>query len=272
MDLSTTHAIQESAALSLAGQLTFPELLQRLSRAGVERYHADYTRQEITYYLATGESVVVSTSHTAHPTGKTFDARAVADAVKQSQRNEHSYADFVRKTMAAGCVGYFVQITGQKVLYFGRNGECHIERFPTAIAAKPKVTGLLETALAVSNVEQSAAFYERLFGFPRLLTTERLIALDVVGRDVLLLFLKGVTEDPFTLPGGVIPGHGSSGRHHLAFSVTADEIPAWKRRLEDERVAVESVVTWPGGAESVYFRDPDQHLLELITPGFWATY
>lgn len=174
--------------------------------------------------------------------------------------------------MAAGCVGYFVQITGQQVLYFGRNGECHIELFPAAIAAKPKVTGLFETALAVKNVEHSAAFYERLFGFARLLTTERLVALDVVGRDVLLLFLKGATDDPFRLPGGVIPGHGSSGRHHLAFSVTADEIDTWKSHLEAEAVPIESVVTWPGGAESVYFRDPDQHLVELITPGFWATY
>jgi catechol 2,3-dioxygenase-like lactoylglutathione lyase family enzyme len=37
-------------------------------------------------------------------------------------------------------------------------------------------------------------------------------------------------------------------------------------------VAVESVVTWPGGARSVYFRDPDGNLVELISRGFWATY
>jgi hypothetical protein len=31
-------------------------------------------------------------------------------------------------------------------------------------------------------------------------------------------------------------------------------------------------VTWPGGTRSFYFRDSDQHLIELITPGFWAIY
>ena len=37
-------------------------------------------------------------------------------------------------------------------------------------------------------------------------------------------------------------------------------------------VAVESVVTWPRGAKSIYFRDPDGNLAELISPGFWATF
>jgi len=37
-------------------------------------------------------------------------------------------------------------------------------------------------------------------------------------------------------------------------------------------VPVESVVTWPRGAQSIYFRDPDENLVELITPGFWANY
>ncbi len=34
--------------------------------------------------------------------------------------------------MAAGCVGYFVQITGRRVIYFGRSGESHVEQFPPA--------------------------------------------------------------------------------------------------------------------------------------------
>jgi hypothetical protein len=31
-------------------------------------------------------------------------------------------------------------------------------------------------------------------------------------------------------------------------------------------------VAWPRGAKSVYFRDPDGNLAELISPGFWAIY
>lgn len=124
-------AMRECAAGSLTGTLTFPEIIGRLASHGVERYHADYSRQETTYYLANGESLVVPVPHPDHETAVPFSAAEVEAAVRQSQRNEHSYLDFVRKTMAAGCVGYFVQITGRQVQYFGRNGEAHVERFPS---------------------------------------------------------------------------------------------------------------------------------------------
>lgn len=119
---------------ALNAELTFPETIGTLAQMGVERYHADYSRQEITYYLPDGESLIVTTAHPSHPTGTDFSAPAVEAAVRQSQRNEHTYLDFIQKTMAAGCVGYFVQITGRRVIYFGRNGDCHIEHFPPAPA------------------------------------------------------------------------------------------------------------------------------------------
>jgi hypothetical protein len=31
-------------------------------------------------------------------------------------------------------------------------------------------------------------------------------------------------------------------------------------------------VVWPEGSTSIYFRDPDGHLLELVTPGLWPNY
>lgn len=61
-----------------------------------------------------------------------FASSSIEAAVRQSQRHEHTYLDFVSKTMAAGCVGYFVQITGRRVIYFGRNGDSQVEHFPTA--------------------------------------------------------------------------------------------------------------------------------------------
>lgn len=117
---------------SLSGELTFPEIVGKLMAIGVERYHADYTRQEITYYLADGGSLVVPCLPAADDTAMEFSAADLEAAVRQSQRNEHTFADFVRKTMTAGCVGYFVQITGRRVHYFGRGGEIHTELFPPA--------------------------------------------------------------------------------------------------------------------------------------------
>ena len=135
-----------------------------------------------------------------------------------------------------------------------------------------QVKGILETALYVADPAATAAFYRRVFGFPVLLESDRLIAPDVAGRNVLLLFRTGATGQPFDTGGGVIPAHAGVPPTHFAFSVAAEDVEPWAEKLRAEGVAVESVVTWPRGAKSVYFRDPDGNLAELITPGFWATY
>ena len=51
-----TQVIQGCARGALTGEIAFPEIVGRLARIGMERYHADYSRQEITYYLANGDS------------------------------------------------------------------------------------------------------------------------------------------------------------------------------------------------------------------------
>ena len=38
------------------------------------------------------------------------------------------------------------------------------------------------------------------------------------------------------------------------------------------RGSLEGRTEWPRGGVSVYFRDPDGHLLELATPGLWEGY
>jgi catechol 2,3-dioxygenase-like lactoylglutathione lyase family enzyme len=133
----------------------------------------------------------------------------------------------------------------------------------------PHVYGILETALYVNDLQRSAEFYQRIFHFSTLLDSDRLIALDVGDRDVLLLFKRGATYEPMATPGGIIPAHDGTGRNHFAFAIDGDDVMPWQRELESLNIAVESVVQWPGGATSVYFRDPDEHLVELITGDFW---
>jgi uncharacterized protein YbcV (DUF1398 family) len=132
MNSEQTQVIQGCTRAALTGELTFPEIVVRLAEIGVERYHADYSRQEITYYFPDGRSLVVAALHASHATAVEFSPSVVESAVRQSQRNEHTYLEFIRKTMGAGCVGYFVQIAGRRVIYFGRNGESHVEHFPPA--------------------------------------------------------------------------------------------------------------------------------------------
>jgi catechol 2,3-dioxygenase-like lactoylglutathione lyase family enzyme len=136
----------------------------------------------------------------------------------------------------------------------------------------PKVNGILETAIYADDLQTSATFYRDLFGFETLLESDRLIALDVAGKSVLLIFKSGATREPFETPGGTIPGHCATGSTHFAFSIDSPDILSWQQRLESSGVVVESIVKWPTGAQSLYFRDPDNHLVELITAGFWRIY
>lgn len=136
----------------------------------------------------------------------------------------------------------------------------------------PAVNGIIETALYVADLPAAAEFYRRVFGFRTLLESDRLIALGVADRNVLLLFKQGATDQPFDTGGGIIPGHSGAGPSHFAFSIAAEDVDTWRQELERQRVPIESVVTWPGGAKSLYFRDPDRHVVELLTPGFWAIY
>ncbi|MBS0262749.1 MAG: VOC family protein [Planctomycetes bacterium] len=131
---------------------------------------------------------------------------------------------------------------------------------------------LLETALYVGDLPRSREFYSTLFGFEVMTQDDRFCAFSVPGRGVLLLFLQGATRSAVASPGGLIPPHDGSGQTHLAFAIAANELPVWEARLAEQGVPLESRVTWPRGGTSLYFRDPDEHLVELATPGVWPIY
>ncbi|MGH9720929.1 MAG: VOC family protein [Bryobacteraceae bacterium] len=133
----------------------------------------------------------------------------------------------------------------------------------------PEITGVLETSLYVADVARSKRYYTETLGFEPLVEDERFCALSVAGRHVLLLFKQGASTEPMPIAGGLIPPHDGSGDLHLAFAIPATELAEWERRLAG---SIESTVIWPRGGASLYFRDPDHHLIELVTPGCWAIY
>ena len=136
----------------------------------------------------------------------------------------------------------------------------------------PPLARVLESALYVDDLARSRRFYAEAFGARVLLDSPRLVALDVGGTSVLLLFQRGATGEPLPTAGGVVPPHGAAGAQHLAFAISPDQLEPWRARLRDAGVALESEVTWARGGTSLYVRDPDGHSIELATPGVWATY
>jgi catechol 2,3-dioxygenase-like lactoylglutathione lyase family enzyme len=136
----------------------------------------------------------------------------------------------------------------------------------------PTILGVLETVLYVDAFERACPFYEQVLGLNSIYRDQRLCAYDVGARGVLLLFLRGHSLETVRLSGGTIPPHDGHGPVHIAFSIAADELAAWETRLAEAAIAIEGRTRWPRGGLSIYFRDPDRHLVELATPGLWPGY
>jgi catechol 2,3-dioxygenase-like lactoylglutathione lyase family enzyme len=136
----------------------------------------------------------------------------------------------------------------------------------------PQLSGVIETALYVDDLDRARVFYQEVLGLEALTADSRFVAFDVGGRSVLLLFRRGSAPETIQLPGGTIPPHDGSGPIHMAFAIPAAELPVWEEALGERNVAIEGRTDWPRGGKSIYFRDPDNHLLELATPGIWKIY
>jgi catechol 2,3-dioxygenase-like lactoylglutathione lyase family enzyme len=131
----------------------------------------------------------------------------------------------------------------------------------------PRVNGVLETSLYVESVPRSAEFYQRVFGFEPLETEElatddtRLCPLRAGDRSVLLLFKRGGTRDT-----------DAQGAIHVAFGIARSDLTKWEDWLAHQGIEIELRKTWKYGGQALYFRDPDGHLLEVVTPGVWSLY
>ena len=131
----------------------------------------------------------------------------------------------------------------------------------------PQVNGVLETSLYVESAARSAEFYRRVFGFeplaPELPLNDdtRLCPLRAGDRSVLLLFKRGATPDT-----------DATGAIHIAFGIARSDLRKWEDWLAEQGIAIESRKIWEYGGEALYFRDPDGHLLEVVTPGVWSIY
>lgn len=136
----------------------------------------------------------------------------------------------------------------------------------------PTLTGVIETSIYVDDLDRAARFYEELFHLQRLQGDHRFRAYSVAEKCVLLIFKRGASSNGVPLPFGKLGPHDGSGPLHLAFSIALEDLPAWEELLAKKNIAIETRIHWPRGGVSLYFRDPDNHLVELATPGLWSIY
>lgn len=132
-------------------------------------------------------------------------------------------------------------------------------------------SGILESALYVTDLVAAEAFYTGIMGLERIAKAEGRHVFFRCGQSVLLLFNAEATRlapaPDARLP---VPPHGARGEGHLCFSASAAEIDAWKALLESKGIAIDADFEWPNGGRSIYFRDPSGNSLEFAEPRIWG--
>lgn len=130
----------------------------------------------------------------------------------------------------------------------------------------PKTDGILESSLYVSDLARSRCFYEEIFGFRIIVDFgERGCAIEAGPKQVLLLFKKGASR-------AIQSPHDGDGELHIAFAIPPTQLDEWEAWLQTKKIPVEEKRQWELGGWSLYFRDPDRHLIEVATPGVWSIY
>lgn len=126
-----TELIAAAARATLTSEKPFPEIVGMLIEAGVEFYQVDYLALRKTYYGGDGAVVNTPIPLEGLPVvAADFDAAALRANILDSQQNGQSWRDFSIRAMAGGVQGYFAFLRGQRVTYFGRQGDQHTEWFP----------------------------------------------------------------------------------------------------------------------------------------------
>ncbi len=128
---ATTHAaIQSTFDASQQGSIHFGQVIAQLVAVGVESYHVDYRAGRTTYYLPDGGTAEFIFERPQHGIAHAFDCDALRAAILGAQQGRVMYPAFKTLSQQAGCVAYTVWIAGRHVVYLGRRGETHVERFP----------------------------------------------------------------------------------------------------------------------------------------------
>ncbi len=148
-------------------------------------------------------------------------------------------------------------------------------------SSPPPLDGILETVLYADDLEAERDFFTSLFGFEVVSYDPDRDVFFRCGRGLLLIFKPDKTSSVQVHVGGSpIPRHGARGPGHMAFLAHDDDLDAWRARIVELGIGIESEIDWPGESghekpgptpgRSIYFRDPAGNSIEIATHGLWG--
>lgn len=127
----------------------------------------------------------------------------------------------------------------------------------------PKISFIKEIGIYLEDLDSAEKFYEKIFGLKPFAKRDGRHVFYNINNTLLLIFNPKATLEEHSLP-----PHGARGSGHIAFEIEPDDVNAWRKQLKECNVEILQEASF-GGGTSLYFHDPGNNLLELITAGSW---
>lgn len=127
----------------------------------------------------------------------------------------------------------------------------------------PSFNQIKETCLYVEDLSRTEAFYHGKLGLEVIVSVQSSHIFFRAGASVLLCFISERSKVQTNLP-----SHYASGHIHFAFEIEQDAYEACKQTIISKNISIEHEENW-GKLKSFYFRDPDDHLVEVVMKGVW---
>lgn len=126
-----TNIIERCTELAFNDEMGFPETVKLLLATGVQLYYADLAKCQKVHYGFDGSVYTeqLPFANDEKPVQQ-FRQEEITAALAAIARNEIDYPEFLRRIIAAGVISYTAFLTGQKVVYVGREGQSYTEPFP----------------------------------------------------------------------------------------------------------------------------------------------
>src|SRR5215207_3244933 len=106
------------------------------------------------------------------------------------------------------------------------------------------ISRVLESCLYATDLDAAERFYVDVLGLERFSSAAGRHVFFRCGAGMFLVFNPVRTSaEPSSVGGSIVPAHGATGPGHVAFAIPDADIAAWRSRLEDAGVAIESEVS-----------------------------
>jgi catechol-2,3-dioxygenase len=139
----------------------------------------------------------------------------------------------------------------------------------------PKLGQIVETVLYTSDATKLSEWYINIFGLTPFLTTPAIVGFSLPNNTILLIFDRASTTEDKILSTGTIPKHGSlTGLgQHIAFACAGlEELREWEKHFKEKGAEILGTMNWERGGRSVYVKDWEGHVIEVMTRGVWEVY